>query len=128
MRPFLLLLLLSFGLISCETTQTVHHKAPALPPEIQQAQNDVWALQFQLYQAQHDLALAQILRKQADMQTQKNSNPGAYATQFMEMNAKLDEMRTKADMRYNLAQQWYSAVQSGDLDNAKNFQQEMNQQ
>jgi hypothetical protein len=127
MRPFLLLLFLSAGLVSCETAQTVRHKAPALPPEIQQVQNDVWDLQYQLYQAQHDLVIAQIAQKQAGLQAQKNSNPGAYAAQFMELNSKLEEIRTKAEQRYSLAQQWHSAVQSGDLESAQSFQQQMNQ-
>ncbi len=128
MRPTYLLLVLVLGLVSCETTQVVHHKAAPLPPEIQKAQNEVWDLQYQLYQAQHDLRIAQIAQNESNLELQKNGNPGAYAGQYSELMAKLSMEQAKADQRYALAQQWYQAVQDGDMDAAKNIQQEMNQQ
>jgi hypothetical protein len=123
---FLLLSLIAFGLVSCETTQVVHHKAPALPPEIQKAQDDVYGLENQMYQAQHDLAIAQIDEKEQELQYQKSANP-AFSAQYTERFSKLEVLRANAENRYSLAQQWYSAVQNGDLDSAKSIQEQMNQ-
>jgi len=126
-KSLILLSVIAFGLISCETTQVVHHKAPALPPEIQKAQDDVWSLQYQMYQAQHDLVVAKINEKEQELENQKGSNP-AFINQYSELVSKLELQRSQAENRYGLAQQWYNAVQNGDLDSAKSFQQEMNQQ
>jgi hypothetical protein len=116
----------AFGLISCETVQTVHHKAPSLPPEIQKAQDEVYDLQYQMYQAQHDLTIAKINEKEQQLESQKNpSSP--LINQYSEIISKLELQRSQAESRYGLAQQWYNAVQNGDLDSAKSFQQEMNQ-
>jgi hypothetical protein len=125
-KSLLFLSAMTFGLISCETTQVVHHKAPDLPPEIQKAQDDVWNLQFQMYQAQHDLMIAKINEKEQQLDSQKGSNP-ALITQYSEVISKLEMQRSQAETRYSLAQQWYSSVQNGDLDSAKSLQQEMNQ-
>jgi hypothetical protein len=123
----ILLCAAALGLISCETTQVVHHKAPALPPEIQKAQNEVYDLQYQMYQAQHDLMIAKINEKEQQLESQKNpSSP--LINQYSEIISKLELQRSQAESRYGLAQQWYNAVQNGDLDSAKSFQQEMNQQ
>jgi len=126
-KSLLLLSAMAFGLISCETTQVVHHKAPELPPEIQKAQDDVWSLQYQMYQAQHDLVIARINQKEQELESQKGSNP-VFINQYSEQVSKLELQRSQAENRYGLAQQWYNAVQNGDLDSAKSFQQEMNQQ
>jgi hypothetical protein len=116
-----------FSLISCETTQVVHHKAPSLPPDIQKAQDEVYDLQYQMYQAQHDLTIAKINQREQELEAQKNpSSP--LINQYSEIISKLELQRSQAESRYGLAQQWYNAVQNGDLDSAKSFQQEMNQQ
>ena len=125
-HSLLLFSLIAFSLVSCETTQVVHHKAPNLPPEIQKAQNDVYDLELQMYQAQHDLVIAKITEKEQSMENQNNANP-AIAGQNAITTSKLEQQRSQAENRLNLAQQWYSAVQNGDLDSAKSFQQEMNQ-
>jgi hypothetical protein len=114
------------SLISCETTQAVHHKASDLPPEIQKAQQDVYDLEFQMYQAQHDLAIAKINQNEQQLENQKNANP-AYVTQYSDMVSKLELRRSQAEERLGLAQQWYSAVQNGDVDTANSIQQQMNQ-
>lgn len=127
MKPFALYLLcLTFGLISCETTQAVHHKASDLPPEIQKAQQDVYDLEFQMYQAQHDLAIAKINQNEQQLESQKNANP-AYITQYSDLVSKLELRRSQVEERLGLAQQWYSAVQNGDLNTANSIQQQMNQ-
>jgi hypothetical protein len=124
---FILLLCLAvLGLVSCETTQVVHHTAPALPPEIQKAQDDVYDLENQMYQAQHDLTIAKINEKEQELQNQRNVNP-AFVGQYTEMVSKLEMQRARAENRWGLAQQWYSAVQNGDLDSAKSIQEQMNQ-
>jgi hypothetical protein len=125
-KPLLLLSAMVFGLISCETTQVVHHKVPDLPPEIQKAQDDVYSLEFQMYQAQHDLAIAKINQNEQDLENQKNTN-AAYISQYSQLVSKLELQRSQVETRYNLAQQWYSAVQNGDLDSAKSIQEQMNQ-
>lgn len=126
MKPFALYLLcLAFGLVSCETTQAVHHKASDLPPEIQKAQQDVYDLEFQMYQAQHDLAIAKINQNEQQLESQKNANP-AYITQYSDLVSKLELRRSQAEERLGLAQQWYNAIQNGDLDTANSIQQQMN--
>jgi hypothetical protein len=115
-----------FGLVSCETTQAVHHKASDLPPEIQKAQDDVYDLEFQMYQAQHDLAIAKINQNEQQLEEQKNTNP-AYLPQYTSLISQLELRRSQAEERLGLAQQWYSAVQNGDLDTANSIQQQMNQ-
>jgi hypothetical protein len=121
-----LLCLAVFGLISCETIQTVHHKASDLPPEIQKAQEDVYDLEFQMYQAQHDLAIAKINQNEQQLEEQKNAN-SAYLSQYTTLVSQLELRRSQAEERLGLAQQWYSAVQNGDLDTANSIQQQMNQ-
>lgn len=128
MRSLFLLLALVLGSVSCETTQVVHHQTAPLPPEIQKAQDAVWDLQFQLYQAQHDLRIAQIAQNEANLDIQRNGNPAAYTAQYTELMSKLALERSNADQRLALAQQWYDAVRSGDMDTARNIQQEMSQQ
>jgi hypothetical protein len=125
-KSLLLLSAMAFGLISCETTQVVHHKTSDLPPEIQKAQDDVYSLEFQMYQAQHDLAIAKINQNEQNLESQKNANP-AYISQYGQLVSKLELQRSQVETRYNLAQQWYSAVQNGDLDSAKSIQEQMNQ-
>jgi|GEM_PF-2599122 hypothetical protein len=127
MKLFLYLLCLAAsGLISCETTQAVHHKASDLPPEIQKAQEDVYDLEFQMYQAQHDLTIVKINQNEQQLENQKNANP-AYITQYSDLVSKLELRRSQAEERMGLAQQWYSAVQNGDVDTANSIQQQMNQ-
>jgi len=121
----LLISLFTFCLVSCETTQVVHHKAPVLTPEIQKAQDDVYDLQNQMYQAQHDLTIAKIDEKEQELQNQKNANP-AFTIHFSELFSKLEMQRANAENRLNLAQQWYSAVQNGDMDSARSIQDQMN--
>ncbi|HXL72005.1 MAG TPA: hypothetical protein VN963_00130 [bacterium] len=121
-----LLCLAVLGLVSCETTQAVHHKASDLPPEIQKAQEDVYDLEFQMYQAQHDLATAKINQNEQQLESQKNAN-SAYITQYSDLVSKLELRRSQADERFGMAQRWYNAVQNGDLDTANSIQQQMNQ-
>lgn len=121
-----LLCLAAFGLVSCETTQAVHHKASDLPPEIQKAQEDVYDLEFQMYQAQHDLAIAKINQNEQQLEEQKNAN-SAYLSQYTNLVSQLELRRSQTEERLGLAQQWYSAVQNGDLDTANSIQQQMNQ-
>jgi len=125
--PTLFLLCLAvFGLVSCETSQAVHHKASDLPPEIQKAQEDVYDLEFQMYQAQHDLAIAKINQNEQQLEQQKNAN-SAYLSQYTNLVSQLELRRSQAEERLSLAQQWYSNVQNGDLDTANSIQQQMNQ-
>jgi hypothetical protein len=122
-----ILLLLCLASISCETTQVVHHKAAALPPEVQKAQDQVWDLQAQLYQAMHDLAIAQINRKEDELLNRKNENPALYNGYYMQAHSQLEEQRMKVEYKYSISQQWYTAVQNGDVDTARDLQQQMNQ-
>jgi len=125
MRNLFAFLFLALVSVACEPPRVVHHAAP-LPPEVQKAQDNYWNTLYQVYQAQHDLDIARINEKEADLLAQRNTNQAAYTPQYMQLNAQLEEQRSKVEMRYNLAQQWYSDVQSGDLEAAKSVQQEMN--
>jgi len=118
--------LTAFVLVSCETTEAVHHKASNLPPEIQKAQEDVYDLEFQMYQAQHDLAIAKINQNEQQLENQKSANP-ALISQYGDLISKLELRRSQMEERLSLAQQWYNAVQNDDLDTAKSIQQQMNQ-
>jgi hypothetical protein len=79
-----------------------------------------------MYQAQHDLAIAKINQNEQQLESQKNANP-AYITQYSDLVSKLELRRFQVEERLGLAQQWYSAVQNGDLDTANSIQQQMNQ-
>jgi len=126
---FLAMGLLFFS-VSCGTTRTVSKSAPPLPPAVQQAQNEVWGLEFQLAEAQHDLTVLRINHQEADVQSRmaqaQQHNNAAQISQLSQELQQLQMRQAHEDNKMSLKRSWLSAVQSGDMDLARSPQEEIN--
>lgn len=127
--------LLTAGLlsISCVSVQRSSKPAPPpapLPPAVQQAQNEVWSLELQLTEAQHDLVIARITNQESDIQNrltlahQKNNQ--AEISKLDQQIQQLESRRSHEENKLSLKRDWYTAVQAGNMDVARSLQDEIN--
>jgi gas vesicle protein len=117
--------------VSCVTTrQVVQKPTTPLPPALQQAQNEVWNLEFQLTEAQHDLALARINHQESDIQNRLSQahqhNNQAQILQLDQEIQQLESRRSREENRLSLKRSWLMAVQASDMDMARSLQDEIN--
>ena len=100
------------------------------PPEVQQAQEEVWNLEVQLAQSQHDLALLKIQHQETDIQNrlldaQKRNDFNAIS-RINQQTQKLEAWRFKEETRLSLRKQQIDYWREGQNDAANSVQFQLN--